>query len=192
MHIGHNLRFFGELQHGYKTEGEGFLQTDDLDIHQAFLEIRSSTANNNNEFTFRFGRQEMKLGVGRLVDLRVGPNVRRAFDMGRATFSSDLFQMDVFYGKEAAIGLDAFDNNFTLFTEGAATPRLWGIYNQFPIHDNKEVSHTLEFYYLGFQSDFSAYSDVAGEETRHSIGVRSFGSLNRKFIYNTEIGRAHV
>ena len=186
LHIGPKLRFFGELQHGYKTDGEGFLQTDNLDIHQAFLEIRSSTDNNNNDFTLRFGRQEMKLGVGRLVDLRVGPNVRRAFDMARAAFSNEQLQMDVFYGKEAEINLDAFDNHFTLFTEGAETPRIWGVYSQFPVQNNNEVNHTVELYYLGFQSDFSAYSDVAGEETRHSIGARSFGSLNRKFIYNTE------
>lgn len=128
----------------------------------------------------------MKLGVGRLVDLRVGPNVRRAFDMARATFSNEQLQIDVFYGKEAKINLGAFDNHFTLFREGAETSRLSGIYSQFPIRQNKEVNHTVELYYLGFQFNFSAYSDVVGEETRHSIGARSFGSLNRRFIYNTE------
>ena len=93
--------------------------------------------------------------------------------------------MDAFYGKEAEINFNAFDNNFTLFEEGAANPKFWGIYNQFKIRRN-DVNHSLEFYYLGFQSDLSAYSDVAGAETRHSIGVRSFGSIHQKFRYNTE------
>ncbi len=186
IHFSKHIRFFGELQHAYKSDGEAFLQNDDLDVHQAFIEFRTSTSNNDNQFALRFGRQEMKLGVGRLVDLRIGPNVRRAFDIGRLTLSNDKLHMDLFYGKEAEINFDAFDNRFTFFEDGAANSRLWGIYNQFQIRHNKEVKHTLELYYVGFQSNFSAYSDVAGEETRHSIGARSFGSINRRFHYNTE------
>ena len=183
VHIGKNIRFFGELQHGYKTDGEVFLQTDDLDVHQAFVAFQTS---GTDPITFRFGRQEMKLGIGRLVDLRVGPNVRRAFDMGRVTFYNYKFNIDAFYGKEAEINFDAFDNNFSLFEEGATKPRLWGINSQFPIRKNNVVNHTIELYYLGFQSDLSAYNDITGKETRHSIGIRSFGSINRKFQYNTE------
>ena len=185
-HIGQNIRLFSEFQHGYKTDGEAFLQTDDLDIHQAFVEFKTAVSNNSNQWIFRLGRQEMKLGIGRLVDLRVGPNVRRAFDMGSIIFRNDNFNMHAFYGKEAEINLNAFDNNFTLFADGAANPKLWGVYSQFPIRKNNVVNHTIEPYYMGFQSDFSAYSDVTGEETRHSIGLRSFGSINRKFQYNTE------
>ncbi len=186
MHFGKNIRFFGELQHAYKSDEVTFLQTDDLDIHQAFIELKTSTSGNNNQFALRFGRQEMKLGVGRLVDLRIGPNVRRAFDMGRVIFSNNKLHLDAFYGKEAAFNLNAFDNRFTLFDQGAANAMLWGIYNQLQVGRNNDVSHTIDLYYVGFQSDFSAYSDVSGEETRHSIGVRSSGSINRQFLYNTE------
>lgn len=183
VHLGKHLRFFGELQHGLNTDGETFLQTDDLDIHQAFVVFQTS---GNNPISFRFGRQEIKLGVGRLVDLRIGPNVRRTFDMGRLTFQSEQLQVDAFYGTEVPINFNAFDNNFTFFEARTANPRLWGIYNQLQIHSNHVVKHTLELYYLGFQSDFSVYNDVRGEEIRHSIGVRSFGAINQKFQYNTE------
>ncbi len=183
-HFGKHLRFFGELYHGYKTDGTVFLQTDDLDWHQGFIEVNLPL--DSNQLSIRFGRQEMKLGGGRLVDLRVGPNLRRAFDMGRITFHNDKINIDAFYGKEASIGFEAFDNDFNLFKEGAASPKLWGIYSQLPVRKNNVVNHRVELYYLGFQSDVSAYSDVAGEETRHSIGVRSFGSINQKFQYNTE------
>lgn len=183
VHIGKNIRFFGELQHGYKSDGEEFLQTDDLDLHQAFLTFKTS---GTNSLEVRFGRQEMKLGVGRLVDLRIGPNVRRAFDMGKVTFRKDQLTIDAFYGKEAAVNVEAFDNSFTLFEEGAATPRLWGIYSQFLTRKSDGVNASIELYYLGFQSDFSAYSDVEGEEIRHSLGARSFGSINQKFQFNTE------
>ncbi|MEM9887895.1 MAG: alginate export family protein, partial [Bacteroidota bacterium] len=183
VQVGKNIRFFGELQHGYKSGDKEFLQTDELDVHQAFIEFKTY---GSNQFTARFGRQEMKLGIGRLVDLRIGPNVRRAFDMGSITFGKEKLTIDAFYGKEAEINFGAFDNSFTLFEEGAANSRLWGIHNQFQVRKSSAVNHTLELYYLGFQSDFSAYSDVAGEEIRHSIGLRSFGSINQKFQYNTE------
>ncbi|MEM1393557.1 MAG: alginate export family protein [Cyanobacteria bacterium P01_H01_bin.150] len=183
VHLGKHVRLFGELQHGYSTEGKTFLQTDILDVHQGFIEFKTA---NTNSFTFRFGRQEMKLGVGRLIDLRVGPNVRRAFDMGKVTFSKEQLTIDAFYGKEAEVNFNTFDNNFTLFEEGAATPRLWGIYSQFLTRKSDGVNASLELYYLGFQSDFSAYSDVAGEEIRHSLGVRSFGSIDQRFQFNTE------
>ncbi|MEM1359511.1 MAG: alginate export family protein, partial [Bacteroidota bacterium] len=182
LHLGSLLRIFVELQHGYKSGEPEFLQTDDLDVHQAFIEIQTS---GQHPVTFRFGRQEMKLGIGRLVDLRVGPNVRRTFDLGKLTFHHEKFSLDAFYGKEAQVGLGAFDNDFTLFTAGANNPRLWGIFSQLPIHKNNAVKHTIEFYYLGFQADFSAFNDGSGEETRHSIGARSLGSINRRFQYNT-------
>ncbi len=183
FHLGRGIRLFGELQHGYRTDGEIFLQTDDLDIHQGFIEFKTA---GENPLTFRLGRQEMKLGVGRLVDLRVGPNVRRAFDLGKVSFQQDQFHIDAFYGKEANINFGVFDNDFTLFEEGATNPILWGIYSQFLVSENMNSKHSMELYYLGFQSDFSAFSDVTGEETRHSIGLRSFGSINHKFQFNTE------
>ncbi len=183
-HFGKYLRFFGELYHGYKTDGPTFLQTDDLDWHQGFVAINLPL--DNSQFSIRFGRQEMKLGAGRLVDLRVGPNLRRAFDMGRATFRYDKFSVDAFYGKEVSINFDAFDNTFSLFNAAAVNPKLWGVYGQLPIRKDKAVHHTVELYYLGFQSGASAYNDVAGKEIRHSIGGRSFGSANQRFQYNTE------
>lgn len=184
-HFGEFLRFFGEFYHGYKTEGETLLQTDDLDWHQGFVEIKFAIR--KNQLSLRFGRQEMKLGVGRLVDIRVGPNMRRSFDMGKISFHNDKLQLDAFYGKEVQVGFNAFDNKFNLFETGATNPILWGINSQFTISANDKSNHKGEFYYLGFQSDFSAFSDVAGEEKRHSFGFRSFGSINQKFQFNTEL-----
>ena len=85
--FGQYLRFFGELYHGYKTGGTTFLQSDDLDWHQGMVEIMLPL--DNGQVSARLGRQEMKLGAGRLVDLRIGPNMRRSFDMGKINFDRD-------------------------------------------------------------------------------------------------------
>lgn len=47
---------------------------DDLDLHQAFLDVPVAYA------TIRIGRQEMPLGSARFVDVREGPNIRQTFD----------------------------------------------------------------------------------------------------------------
>ena len=136
LQLGKNVRFFGELQHGYKTEEEEFLQSDIVDIHQGFIEL--TTSKTDNKLKLRLGRQEMKLGAGRLVDLRVGTNIRRSFDMGRLTYESAKLTFDAFYGNEVGIKFDAFDNSGELFEASSANPRLWGIYSEFQLQEKKD------------------------------------------------------
>ncbi|MEN0006128.1 MAG: alginate export family protein [Bacteroidota bacterium] len=182
-HFGKYLRFFGELYHGYKTDGAVFLQSDDLDWHQGFVEVEVPLA--ENRVSFRFGRQELKLGAGRLVDLQVGPNIRRSFDLGKLAFTSEQLKVDVFYGKEVQVGFQAFDNAFNFFEEGGGDPQLWGVYTQLSV--SQTASNKIDVYYIGFQSEQAAFSDVVGEETRHSIGIRSHGPIGQRFRYNTEL-----
>jgi hypothetical protein len=47
--------------------------------------------------------------------------------------------------------------------------------------------HTLDIYYVGFQSDQVKLNDVIGEEKRHSLGFRSFGNVGKQWTYNTEV-----
>ncbi len=82
-HFGEYVRLFGELQHGYASQGYTFLQSDDLAVHQGFVELKVGSSN----FSFRLGRQEMRLGAGRLYDFGKGPNIRRTFDLGKITFA---------------------------------------------------------------------------------------------------------
>lgn len=183
-HFGKHLRFFGEIYHGYKTEGATILQTDDLDWHQGFLELNFPF--DDHKLSVRFGRQEMKLGAGRLVDLRIGPNMRRSFDMGRVSFLGDQLNIDAFYGKEVQVGFEVFDNAFNLFEEGAANPEIWGVFGQFAVFTDNAAIKNTELYYIGFQSEQSSFSDIVGKEIRHSIGIRRFGNIQRRFQYNSE------
>ena len=44
-----------------------------------------------------------------------------------------------------------------------------------------------ELYYIGFHANNTTLNDVTGDETRHSIGLRHFGKLGKRFNYNSEI-----
>ncbi|MEM8897304.1 MAG: alginate export family protein, partial [Bacteroidota bacterium] len=86
-------------------------------------------------------------------------------------------------GGEVGISAGAFDNTSTFFDSGNSNPELWGIYMNRSLKENVRF---IELYYLGFYSEFSAFNDVTGEETRHSFGLRSYGTLG-KFTYNSEL-----
>ncbi|MEM9053314.1 MAG: alginate export family protein, partial [Bacteroidota bacterium] len=136
----------------------------------------------STDLYLRLGRQEIGYGASRLIGIRDGPNIRRSFDLAHLRLQHKKARIDVFYGKEVFIQPDAFDNESGLFDEDAFNPTVWGAYYRHPLKGEERM---FELYYLGFHSNVSGYSDVFGEETRHSFGLRSFGSIGR-FKYNTE------
>jgi len=181
--LGKYVRIFGELYHGYTSHEKEFIEYDELDFHQAFIDFKIEVQENSN-LTFRLGRQELAYGAARLVGFREGPNIRRTFDATRAIFKTEQTNIQAFYGKEVRPLFKAFDNKFTLFSNDATNPQLWGVYSQFKF---KNFTGKNEIYYLGFQSKQSIFNDVLGKETRHSVGLRRFGKLGKRFNYNTEI-----
>ncbi len=179
------FRFFGELYHGYTSHEKEIVEYDVLDYHQAFLEYRMDLKEKEEKsLSFLLGRQEMPFGAARLIGLREGPNIRRAFDAARLILKHNRTKIQTFYGKEVKPLFEVFDNEFTLFDNEVANPELWGLYSQFKIHG---VFGMNEIYYLGFQSDRSHFNDVIGEERRHSVGLRRYGKMGERWYYNTEI-----
>ena len=181
--LGKYFRLFGEVYHGYTSHEEEFAEYDKLDLFQAFAEFKIPLQE-KQVLSFRFGRQEMGLGATRLVGIREGLNIRRSYDMGRLVFVKEKTKIQAFYGKEVRPLFEAFDNEFSLFDDAATNPKLWGVYTQFPIKGLKGMN---EIYYLGFQADNTFFNDVNGDETRHTIGLRRFGRLGRRWKYNSEV-----
>jgi len=181
--LGKYVRIFGELYHGYTSHEKEFVEYDDLDFHQAFAEF-IVPLQENKELSLRFGRQEMTFGGARLVGFREGPNIRRTFDATRVNYKISQTNIQAFYGKEVKPLFNTFDNKFTFFDGDDTNPELWGLYSQFKI---KGFTGLNELYYLGFQSDFSKFNDVSGEENRYSLGLRRFGKLGKRWNYNTEL-----
>ncbi len=181
--LGKNLRLFAELYHGFTSHAKQLPQYDKLDIHQLFIEIPIHFQN-HKKLSLIFGRQELKFGTSRLVTLREGPNIRQDFDLARVNIDINKFDVQIFYGKEVRTQTEIFDNDFTLFDSNTPNAQLWGAYSRFKV---KGITGANELYYIGFHSDMVALSDVVGEETRHTIGLRRFGLLGGKWKYNTEL-----
>ena len=181
LQLGSRLRLFGEVYHGYTSGEERILEDDHIDLHQGFVEVILIDKEVSN-MSLRLGRQEIGYGASRLIGIREGPNMRRSFDMGKFAYQMGNGSLNVIYGKELTYSIEAFDNRSNFFDNGAMNPTIWGIYLQ----DNAigKPGH-LDFYYFGFNSNTARFNDVIGEETRHSIGVRSHGTRGR-FSFNTE------
>lgn len=184
LNLGKYVRIYGELYHGFiSLDEKEFAQSDQLDWHQGFIEIKIPL--NQKGLNLRFGRQEMAFGATRFVGIREGPNIRRSFDMGRGIFQNSHSKLEVFFGREVLPGFGSFDNQFSLFQgENVQNPRLWGLYSQFGV---KNDLGKTELYYLGFTSSQSFFNDSNGEDERHSLGIRRFGKIGNKFRYNTEL-----
>lgn len=183
IHLGSYARLFGEIYSGYKTDGEALPQSDEVDIHQGYVEVRLPIGETAHT-TLVFGRNEVGLGASRLVGIREGPNMRRSFDLGKITFSHSKTTIQAFYGREVQLQFGAFDNTFSLFDKDAENVELWGLYSWF---SSSKREDTTELYYLGFQSDASRFNDVLGSETRHTVGLRRVGILQGRWQYNTEL-----
>lgn len=183
FHFGNTVRVFTELANGFKTGDPEFGQSDDLGIHQGFLEIKLPIGEKGN-FNFRFGRQELNLGASRLVSDRTGPNIRRSFDVMLMGYTINSVKLTGYYGKEVTPNFFTFDNEFNFFNNTSTDPEVWSIGAGFPI---KNLTGSNEVYYLGFKSKSSLFSDVFGEETRHTIGLRRYGAIGKRWTYNTEL-----
>ena len=183
LQLGSNFRLFGELYSGYVTGNESiFLESDEIDLHQGFLEWKPINSS-NLQTTVRFGRQEIGYGASRIVGIREGPNMRRSFDMARVMIRKNNSSIDLLYGKEVDISPFSFDNKSNILKNDASNPSFWGAYYRRPFL--KDIGK-LDIYYFGFHANLSRFNDVSGTETRHSVGIRSF-SVKGRLSYNTEI-----
>lgn len=177
LHIGKHIRFFGQLTHGLISLNEPvYVQSDELDLHQGFVEFILPIK--ETSIKLRVGRQELLFGSGRLVAPRDGPNSRRSFDMIRLLFQKKDINSNLFYGREVKVPTGFFDNN------SSEAPYTWGL--GITANTNKILGNTT-LYYIGFDVKSVKYNAGTNPETRHTLGMRRFGNLGKRFSYNTEI-----
>ncbi len=172
------VRLFGELYHGLLSlQEKEFTQDDKLDVHQGFIDLSLPVATERLVYA-RIGRQEITYGIARLVGVREGPNIRRTFDAARAGYSAPKFGTEAFVASEVRPFFGFFDNSRD------QEMVFWGLYNRLSV---LAIPGGTEVYYLGLDLDEARYEDGTAPETRHTIGVRRFGSIGRSFRYNTEL-----
>ncbi len=130
--------FKSGLQTG-RRGGSRPIDDDRFDLHQAFIDFRyefggqnsrsqnktsrtsqkggqnsangeqNSSSRKPSALTFRLGRQELSYGIGRLIALRDGPNVRQSFDAARLIAEVKSWRVDGFYAKPVKTKRGVFD-----------------------------------------------------------------------------------
>jgi hypothetical protein len=177
LHAGKYVRLFGQLIHGLVSLNEPvYTQSDNLDLQQAFVEFMIPIK--ENTLKLRAGRQELILGSGRLMSVRDGPNIRRSFDMARLMMEGKGYDGNIFYGREVKVPNGVFDNH------SVDAPYTWGFGLNF---NTEQFPGYTTIYYIGFDAKAVTYNDGTNPETRHTIGLRRFGRLGKRFKYNTEL-----
>lgn len=166
FHTGEYFRSFVQLQsslaNGKVTKPSG-VDENQLDFHQAFIDILLPVFSKQQKLLFRFGRQELMYGSQRLVAVRDGPNNRQSFDAVKLMYSNDRFKADAFFSHYVLSRQNIFDDGFNKNT------KFWGVYiavNKIPFLQNADI------YYLGLSKASAIFDDGQGKELRHSIGAR--------------------
>lgn len=174
-----DLRAFVELgaygQNG-RNGGSSPVDASDPDLHQGYVEWRPS----DGAVQLAAGRREWTLGSGRLVSMRDGPNIRRAFDGARLDARLGDGAIRALWGRPVDNRDGAFDDHTD---EGQ---RLAGVQLEW----QPASGLTAELYGLDYARDAARFATGAGEEDRRSWGVRLYGTagpvkLNTEAVWQT-------
>ena len=143
----------------------------DPDAQQAFVELALPAVGQ-----LRAGRQEWSFGSGRLVSVRDGPNIRRAFDAVRLDHSIAGGTVRLLYGRPVENRPGSFDDRAN------DEQSLAGIYSTWPLASEDS---TLELYWLDLHRNVAHFAAGTGRERRDSWGIRWSGETE-SWGYNIE------
>ncbi|MFD2551132.1 porin [Bizionia sediminis] len=168
-----NFELFGELNSSLINSREDIspVQKDALSINQLFARYRV-----NDRFNVLVGRQNMRFGSGRLVDVREGPNVRLSFDMVQLQYTYTNTKLTGFHAIPVHLQAGVFDNDSF---ENSET--LTGLYWT----QNWTTSTHTDLYVLHKKEDNKTWNNGTADDNRTSIGLRHFGNW-KGLVYNNE------
>ena len=145
-------------------------QDDSVDLLQGFIE--QSFRVGDDDLLVRAGRQELSLGSSRLISVRESPNIRRAFDGVRASWSlSSGARIDVFALRPVSPERGGFDDR------SSSAQAFWGLYGTADVPGVEGLKADL--YYLGLRREDAVFTQGRATELRHSVGFRLFGERDR-------------
>ena len=179
VHFGNRVRFFGQLRSGLedgRKHGPRGVDEDRLNVQNLFVDV-VPYEKPARSLTLRVGRQELRYGSGRLIDVRDGPNLRLYVDGVKVSYTSPRLKVDAFVMADAIVNTGVFDNAST------RKANLWGIYNTYILPDGSQV----DGYYLGINRVDAVFDEGVGNETRHMLGARVSRNSDG-FAYNFETG----
>lgn len=174
LDVGAQLRAFAQLNVTDSNRSQASIGPVDRtgnELLQGFVQV-STPGGGGGQWTLRGGRQVLAYGSERLVSVRYGPNVMRAFDGGVLSWQSRDLRVDALATRPVRNGLESFDDH------ADRRRRLWGLYATW--NQPGQLAGTgLDVYYLGVSNRNAAYDQGSGAETRNTIGARHFGTRNR-------------
>jgi hypothetical protein len=145
-------------------------QDNSVDVLQAFIE--QSYGAGQGYLLVRVGRQELSLGSSRLISVRESPNIRRAFDGVRASWSFPSgARVDAFALQPVSPERGGFDDR------SSSAQTFWGMYGTADVPAVEGLHADL--YYLGLRREEAVFTQGRATEVRHSVGFRLFGERDR-------------
>ena len=179
LHVTDWFRAFGQIGQMERFGQRGASSTTDIDrgdIMQAFVDFRAPGPFGDRP-TLRVGREELLFGWQRLIAVREGPNVRRAFDGLRFTDKIGEASVDLFAVKPVTDHQGSFDDP----TNNGQ--KLNGVYVTTPVPFLPMLKTDL--YVLGYERDGAKFRALTGTEKRTTLGARLFGDF-KGFDWNFE------
>jgi hypothetical protein len=172
LHIGSNLRLFGQLLGAWVTckEMVGGIDQTELDVLQGFADLKLPLAQ-GADLILRGGRQLLSYGTERLISLRYGPNVLRSFDAALAWVQKAPWRVDAFYAQPVRNLVGSFNDRFD------HDRAVWSIYATHLLAEMNPRSG-LDLYYIGYRNAAAEFNQGHGEELRHPSAVAS--SVSRR------------
>lgn len=153
---------------GYRIKAQAN-QTDDLDLHQAYVNILNI---GGSGLDIKAGRQELKYGKGRLIAAPTWSNRIRSFDAGLFHYHHGGFYADAFYGQDVK-----YDDN--KFNQSRNEEMLAGVYGGYQA---AKTSPLFEAYYLSFV-DTKGPNDIH----RYTVGGRLQATLAPGLVADVEV-----
>jgi hypothetical protein len=171
LHAAPGFRAFAQLYGALESGRAGDpspIDENRFDLQQLFVDLPLSSGATTSS-ALRVGRQELRYGSARLVDVREGPNVRRKFDGLRLEVGRGAWRMD-------AIAVHPADIEPGVFDDGTdRSQALWGIYAAARDPAWLRPGVSLDLYYLGYEHDAARYEQGVARERRHTFGTRIAG-----------------
>jgi hypothetical protein len=178
LKVSDKFELFAELNSSIISSKDNLapVDRDELSFNQLFARYHF-----DEHWNFLLGRQNMRLGSGRLVDIREGPNVRLSFDMAQLQYQNEKTKVTAFYAVPVRPEEGVFDNNTLDFQETLAT---------FYWTQKWNANTNTDVYFMYKEEENKTWNAGTADDERLSIGVRHFGNwgklqYNNEFVYQT-------